>query len=151
LNSNTDGLKWISIAVQDYLGGDYYGDYLPNDDAYQFPGTALLPYWSDEYVYAGGADSVTYEINGAVGSRTVAFHWATQGKLQGCGIFDFYAVFQEAVPNQVTYFYDTIFLCNNQAGLVGASSPNGKSEHLSLSGPSTYPLLSINRRYNHSL
>jgi len=48
------------------------------------------------------------------------------------GVFEFYVVFQEALPNEVTYYYETMEICGNPQGLVGASSPYGKFRGLLL-------------------
>jgi len=147
-----DSVQWLSIGAKDSLVGDTGGpsrDFLPSSGsdavtASQFITTALLPYYSDEYLYPNGNNAVTYQINGDVGSRTVTFHWATNGELQGCGYFEFFVVFQEAVPNDVTYFYDQMILCNNPQGLVGASSTKGQSEqYLSLSTSVYLPVLQL--------
>ena len=96
-----------------------------SDSPDQFPSTALVPYLSDQYLKMGSTNSVTYQVNGIEGSRTVTFHWQASS-LTSCGFFDFYVVFQESLPNEVTYYYNIIEPCNGDLGLVGASSPYGK-------------------------
>jgi len=128
-------MQWLSIGGEDDLIHDYEGPdycYLPTSgynhkiNGVQLPYTALLPYYSDEYLEGYSDDYVAYQVNGIEGSQTVTFHWVAHGGLDGCGFYKFYVVFQESLPNEVTYYYETIQPCDDPRGLVGASSPYGK-------------------------
>jgi hypothetical protein len=110
---------------------DYYLPSGPYDDivSWELPYTALFPYFSTGAVF--GADYVAYQVDGAEGSRTVTFHWKTHGFSDLGGIYEFFVVFQESLPNEVTFYYRIMAIFNNEPGLVGASSPNGKSAYSS--------------------
>lgn len=94
------------------------------------PDITLLGFWDDLYIYAGTQQGIYYQIEGAVGNRSLLFEFYTSAYQRPTEYFHFTMGFFEARPGVAVYkYYDISF--NGNSSTVGAQKRSGELYSLS--------------------